>query len=153
MSSQNLYSDVLTLISESSHNLQKQSGTKTSLPYIIVEQLDQFLKNSPKRTEYEQQLTLSIRLNALQFALKKKNKTWINIIVDVFQLHTIDPDHVLDIVNKFLSENKYFDASLLVIKLELRHHFDIKQILVPLLLQVFIKFNTFKYLKYFTNYY
>jgi hypothetical protein len=134
--SHNIYSDVLRLITHLSHPQQKQSGIKSSISYIVVQQLDQFMKSSPNRRQYEHQLTHSLRMSALNFALKKRNKSWIDIIFDVFHLETMDSNDILVIVDNLLAQNKFFDASLLVIKFELRDRFDIKQILVPLLLQV-----------------
>jgi hypothetical protein len=133
----NIYSEVLRLITQLSHSQQKQSGIKSSIPYIVVQQLDQFIKSSSNRRQYEHKLTHSLRMNALNFALKKKNKSWIDIVFDVFHLETMDSNDILVIVDNLLAQNKFFDASLLVVKFELRNRFDIKQILVPLLLQVF----------------
>ena len=135
--SANVYSDVLSLLNELSSNHLKLSGIKSSLSYVIVQQLDDYVKKSPNDSQLiGTHLTPSVRWSALQFALRKKNQTWMDIIADVYHLNSIQEEKILDAINKCLEEKKFLEASLLVIKFRFADHFDIKQILIPLLFQV-----------------
>ncbi|CAG2119204.1 unnamed protein product, partial [Medioppia subpectinata] len=134
--SANVYADVLSLADHLLVSNPKLSGIKSSLPYVVVEQFQQFVKNSPNGSQLAAQLlTKSVRKRALSFALKRNNKTWLDIIADVYHITTLEVTDLLDIIQHLLADNKFFEASLLVIKCELRDHFDIKDLLVPLLLQ------------------
>ena len=135
--SANMYSEVLSLLNQLSINHIKQSGIKSSLPYVIVQQLDTYVKKSENRSQIvANQLKPSVRMEALHLALRKKSQTWIEIMADVYDLKSIETEKILDIINSCLSEKKFFEASILVIKFELQNHFDIQDILIPLLFQV-----------------
>ena len=134
--STNVFADTLSFLSHLSATGGK-SGVKSSLAYIVVQKLDQFVKTSVNRQQLlANQLTQTIRWNALQFALKKRNQTWLDIIVDVYHLKSLKTDAILEVIEDFISKKQYFDAALVVIKFQLTDHFDIQQILVPILFQV-----------------
>ncbi|XP_054157001.1 exonuclease mut-7 homolog [Oppia nitens] len=134
--SDNVYRDVLDLVKLLSANNTKFSGIKTSLAYTIVEQLGKYVGQSPDSQQMTARLlNPTVRNEAMDFALRRANKTWMDIVVDVYHLKTIPESEILANVGTLLAEKKYLDAALLVTTFDLRDHFDIKQILVPLLFQ------------------
>ncbi|KAJ8286604.1 hypothetical protein GJAV_G00041050 [Gymnothorax javanicus] len=76
----------------------------------------------------------SLQLRALGL-LTEAQPSCINPLLDLYQLHTLDPALLLGHVQKLLSTGCFKEAAMLSIKLKLQSSLDMEQVCIPLVLQ------------------
>ncbi|KAG9354167.1 hypothetical protein JZ751_012291 [Albula glossodonta] len=111
-------------------------GKATSLGHCVLMEFLRWRESNPQASlegePSERVRNLQIRALSL---LSEAQPSYIEPLLDIYQLHSLDQDLLLGHVGKLLNSGIYKEAALLSMKLKLQSELDMEQICVPLILQ------------------
>lgn len=106
----------------------------TTLSFFIMREFDKWYKANERKVYPEKYL--SVDLQMLVFDICTRNHlTMFDMAVRCFHLCYPGNDHFLPTVKNFLEKKKYKEAAVCVGKLRLQHHFEMEEIILPIILQ------------------
>lgn len=100
--------------------------------HLIVLELQNFVK---KQEVSDRRLEWPLQERALNFTLRKKNKSWTDLICDVYRIMDAPKDKLDRFIRSSLKEQAFHEAATIVTKLKLQENYSLEDIVLPLLLQ------------------
>ncbi|KAI0227147.1 3'-5' exonuclease domain-containing protein [Lamellibrachia satsuma] len=108
------------------------SGKQGSLCSCVMSEFENWTKRNHVR--YSHCLDDPIKMAMFQSAIAN-NMVAFDLIVKAFCLSYEGSDNFVMLVRQFVQQKKYKEAALCITRLNLQEHFDIKEVVLPLLLQ------------------
>ncbi|XP_052790834.1 exonuclease mut-7 homolog [Mya arenaria] len=120
------------------HLLEHASDTHvaktTTLAFQVIKEFDKYCKQNRSKLDIEKLLSKNMEMQVFSLGTRK-HMTMFEIIVRCFDLRYQGNDHFLPVVKKFLENKKFKEAAVCAGKLGLQKHFEMHEIILPLLLQ------------------
>lgn len=106
----------------------------TTLSFLILKEFDKWCKINHSRLSVDTLISKDIQMQI--YAICTRNHlTMFEMAVKCFRLCYPGNDHFLPKIRNFIKEKKFKEAAVCTGRLGLQHHFDMSEIILPLILQ------------------
>ncbi|XP_053380810.1 exonuclease mut-7 homolog isoform X2 [Mercenaria mercenaria] len=106
----------------------------TTLSFLIMKEFDKWCKMNRNRLDIEKLISKDIQMQIYDICTRN-HLTMFDMAVRCFHLCYQGNDHFLPKIRDFVSNKKFKEAAQCTGKLGLQHHFDMSEIVLPLILQ------------------
>lgn len=110
------------------------SAKTTTLSFFILKEFDKWYKINRSRLDVKNMISKDLQLKIYDICTSN-HLTMFEMAVRCFHLCYQGNDHFLPKIRDFLEKKKFKEAAVCTGKLGLQHHFDMNEIVLPLLLQ------------------